>query len=158
MCLQNHNLWLNPTDADHHRPLQVVLRAFSQKNFKFEGQMSAKQRQNRDRFAPKKRSTANTGYKRSEDWEEAYSQVPPWKTRDGEIWQNYDQTEEKNRKKWGWEPSQPSYSASSSSSATGSVPWRPSLAESSQAPWQKRDEEKGGAQDDFTWEERRHKY
>jgi hypothetical protein len=88
MSLQNHNLWLNPTDADHHRPLQVVLRAFTQKNYKFEGQMSAKQRQNRDKSAPRKRSTATTGYKRSEEWEEAYSQVPPWKTREGEVWQN----------------------------------------------------------------------
>jgi hypothetical protein len=119
--------------------------------------MSANQKQNRDKFAPRKRSTATTGFKRSEEWEEAYSQVPPWKTREGEVWQNYDQAEDK-KKKWGWETTQPSYSASSSSSATGRAPWRPSLAESSQAPWQKKDDKKGEEEDDFTWEERRHKY
>jgi hypothetical protein len=108
MSLQNHNLWLNSTDADWHRPLQVVIRAFTQKNFKFQGQMSEKQRKNQEKHAPSKRSTATTGYKGSEEWEERYTMAPPWKTREDKVWRNYDR---EDNKKW-WE-SAPSYSASS---------------------------------------------
>jgi len=50
MSLQNRSLWLNPTDADWHRPLQVVVRAFCQ-NFKFQGQLNEKQRQNYEKYA-----------------------------------------------------------------------------------------------------------
>jgi len=149
MSLQNHNLWLNSSDADWHRPLQVVIRTWSQKNFKFQGQMTEKQKRNQERFAPAKKTTSTTGYDKGEGW----TDYAPWNTREDKVWKNYDKTARKQQG-WEWEPT-PSQSASSSS-ATGSAPWRPSL-QNEKPPWQKDDKE-GEESENLTWRTRHGRY
>jgi hypothetical protein len=147
MELQNHNLWLNKQDADWRRPLQVTIRAFCQKNFKFQGQLNEKQRQNYERFAATKRSTTNTG----EDWSKGRRERSrvPWATKEQDLWADYERT--------GWKQewrNTASYSQSSSSSATGSG-WRPSLEAQ---PWRKKDEAEEEESQDITWSTPRHKF
>ena len=146
MSLQNHNLWLNPSDSDWHRPLQATLRAFTQKNAKFSGQMSEKQKQNQAKYAPKRqKSTAYTGPERTE----TESEPVPWKTREHATWQRY---EDKAWKEWSWE-TPPTKNSASSSSSTGQG-WQPTL-EASKAPWrseQKQDEES----ENLTWAKSRY--
>ena len=153
MSLQNHNLWLNSTDADWHRPFQVVIRTWAQKNFKFRGQMSDKQKRNQERYAPARKTASTTGYERSEGWEERTYEHVPWKTQEDKLWRNYDKTA-RRQESWDWEdtPSQPA----SSSSATGSAPWRPSL-QTDHPPWRKDDRE-GEESENLTWTTRKGRY
>ena len=147
MELQNHNLWLNKQDADWHRPLQVTIRAFCQKNFKFQGQLNEKQRQNYERFAATTRSTTSTG----EDWSEGRRERSwvPWATREHDTWTNY------HKKAWKQEwTDTATYSQSSSSSATGSG-WRPTLEV---PPWHKKDDAEDEEPQGITWSTPRQRF
>jgi hypothetical protein len=152
MSLQNHNLWLNASDHDWHRPLITVIRAYTQKNAKFQGQLTEKQRVNQERFAPRRKKTAYTGEEGSEETEEKDPQVP-WRTKEHSTWQRY---EDKARKDWDgyWDWSKTTTTNSASSSSTGNTgALRPSL-DAPRAPWRK--DEKQDDDENITWG--KHKY
>lgn len=143
MELQNHNLWLSQTDSDWHRPLVATLRIFSQKNKKWESNLTPSQvkhkslAQKRDGIYPSRGLTAEEAEK------------PPWKTIEPSVWRSYDRqwarewterytysTGSQERGRSGWQDratqeSTPPWSSGASSSSSTTRPrssdWRPSI-------------------------------
>ena len=143
MKLQNRSLWLTSYNTDWHRPLQVTMRTFFQKNKKHHSLMSTNQHWyrnaalQREGRAPSRSSAENT----YGSWS-----PPPWRTKEQDTWKDYStnawnergsgswQTWQEPRPPWTNRSTQEWTGNGSSSSSTARTPqeedlhsWRPSL-------------------------------
>ena len=83
MKLKNHNLWLLPYGSDWHRPLQVTMRTFLQKNKKWHSLMHDSQHWYRE--AALQREGRSSTRSVTTDADSSWSQ-PSWRTKERNVW------------------------------------------------------------------------